>query len=74
MITNEQKQAMLSGILGDGCLTPTGAMNFNCSHKEYMIFKKQLLGDMCKTEVVKRYLGGNHFGYISKMVTSVEMA
>lgn len=50
-ITNEQKQVMLSGVLGDGCLTPTGAMNFNCSHEEYMILKKKLLGAMCKTEV-----------------------
>jgi len=48
MITNEQKQVMLSGILGDGHLIKNGggAMSFSCQHKEYMEFKKSLLGDL----------------------------
>ena len=50
-ITNEQKQVMLSGILGDGSLTKNGAMSFSCSHKEYMEYKKELLGDLCVAEV-----------------------
>lgn len=50
-ITNEQKQVMLSGILGDGSLLKTGAMSFNCVHKEYMELKKKLLGDMCVADV-----------------------
>lgn len=47
-VTNEQKQAMLSGILGDGSLIKNGggAMSFSCEHKEYMDFKKGLLGDL----------------------------
>ncbi len=47
-ITNEQKQVMLSGILGDGSLIKNGggAMSFSCQHKEYMEFKKELLGDL----------------------------
>ena len=51
MITNEQKQVMLSGILGDGSLHKTGAMSFNCIHKEYMELKKKFLGDLCVAEV-----------------------
>ena len=50
-ITNEQKQVMLSGILGDGSLLSNGAMSFNCSHKEYMEYKKKLLGDLCVNDV-----------------------
>jgi len=50
-ITNEQKQIMLSGILGDGSLHKTGAMSFNCVHKEYMELKKKLLGNLCTAEV-----------------------
>lgn len=45
-ITNEQKQVMLSGILGDGCLKINGSMTFNCIHKEYMELKKNLLGSL----------------------------
>ena len=50
-ITNEQKQVMLSGILGDGSLHKSGAMSFNCVHREYMELKKKLLGDICVAEV-----------------------
>ena len=47
-ITNEQKQVMLSGILGDGSLIKNGggAMSFSCEHREYLDFKKKLLGDL----------------------------
>lgn len=47
-ITNEQKQVMLSGLLGDGSLIKNGggAMSFSCQHKEYMEFKKELLKDL----------------------------
>ena len=50
-ITNEQKQVMISGILGDGSLHKTGAMSFNCIHKEYMELKKEFLGDLCIADV-----------------------
>jgi hypothetical protein len=53
-ITDEQKQVMLSGILGDGCLHKTGAMSFNCVHEEYMELKKKLLGDLCVAEVKEK--------------------
>lgn len=48
IITNAQKQVLLSGILGDGSLIKNGggAMSFSCQHREYMEFKKKLLGDL----------------------------
>jgi len=51
-LTNEQKQTLLSGILGDGYLIKNGggAMSFCCIHKEYLELKKELLGDLA-TEV-----------------------
>ena len=44
-MTNKQKQVMLSGILGDGCLRDDGSMLFSCIHKEYMDFKFSILGN-----------------------------
>ena len=57
-ITNEQKQVMLSGILGDGYLKKEGGMTFSCSHKEYMEFKKELLGNLCISEVKENMNNG----------------
>lgn len=45
-ITNEQKQVMLSGILGDGSLSSTGNMSFSCIHEEYLNLKANLMGDL----------------------------
>lgn len=52
IVTNEQKQVMLSGILGDGSLIKGagGAMSFSCQHREYLEYKKELLGDLA-TEI-----------------------
>lgn len=53
-LNNKQKQVLLSGILGDGCLYKKGSMFFNSSHKEYMEFKKHLLGHLCINDVKER--------------------
>ena len=50
-ITNQQKQVMLSGLLGDGSLLKSGGMSFNCQYKEYMQYKKDLLGNLVNNEV-----------------------
>ena len=63
-ITNEQKQVMLSGILGDGCLKSNGAMVFNCAHKEYMELKKKLLGNLCTSDVRESMNQGYKKAYI----------
>jgi hypothetical protein len=65
MITNKQKQVMLSGILGDGSLIKGGggAMSFSCQHKEYLEFKKELLGYLA-SEVKERDNNGYKKGTI----------
>lgn len=51
-LTNEQLQVLVSGKFGDGNLsipkTPTSNSHYstNCVHREYLEFKKQLLGDL----------------------------
>ena len=48
LLTNSQKQVILSGILGDGYVgifsTGKGEFYTNCIHKEYIEYKKNLLG------------------------------
>lgn len=54
-LTEAQKQVLLSGLLGDGCIpipkTTDNKTSFltNCKFKEYLEFKKDLLGDLCST-------------------------
>lgn len=51
-ITNEQKQIILSGIVGDGYLqfsskaTHNVSMTFTSIHKEYLEYKASFLGDL----------------------------
>lgn len=63
-ITNEQKQTLLSGILGDGSLGTTGNMSFTCIHKEYMELKRNLLKDLCIGDVKIRENNGYKKGII----------
>ena len=63
-IINEQKQVMISGILGDGSLQKTGNMSFSCIHKEYMELKYKLLNDLCIGDVKVRENNGYKKGII----------
>lgn len=51
-ITNEQKQVLLSGLLGDGSIKKSH-VSYNCMYKEYMQFKRNLLGNLAKSEVIE---------------------
>lgn len=51
-ITNEQKQVMLSGLLGDGSVKQNH-VTYNCMYREYMVFKRKLLGKLAKSEVIE---------------------
>ena len=46
--TREQTQVFLTARLGDGCISSTNSGSIiytsNCKHKEYLEFKKQLIG------------------------------
>jgi len=67
-LTNEQKQVLLSGILGDGCLR-NGRAYFSCIHKEYMDLKKKLLGDLALLVEKKRNDGYKKGAFIFKLDT-----
>lgn len=68
-ITNEQKQTILSGILGDGSISNTGNMSFTCIHEEYMRFKHKLLGDLCIGDVKMKDNNGYKKGVIYRVGT-----
>ena len=51
-ITNQQKQVLLSGLLGDGSIKKSH-VSYNCMYKEYMQFKRSLLGNLAKSEVIE---------------------
>lgn len=51
-INNEQKQLMLSGLLGDGSIKHSH-VSYNCMYREYMVYKKQLAGKLAKSEVIE---------------------
>lgn len=57
-VTNQQKQVLLSGLLGDGSIKKSH-VSYNCMYKEYMKFKRDLLGNLAKSEVLE----GNNLGY-----------
>lgn len=67
-LTNEQKQVILSGILGDGHLKNGRAM-FSCIHKEYMDLKKKLLGDLALLVERKENNGYKKGAFIYKLQT-----
>jgi hypothetical protein len=65
-LNNEQKQVLISGRLGDGHLSSSpnerlGAYyTTNCKYKEYLEFKKNLLGELCNTTNINSI---EHNGY-----------
>lgn len=67
-ITNEQKQVMLSGILGDGSLNSTGNMSFSCIHREYMELKAAYMDDLT-ISVEERENNGYKKGIIYRLGT-----
>ncbi|MBQ9392012.1 MAG: hypothetical protein IJU02_07495 [Lachnospiraceae bacterium] len=62
-LSNEQIQVLITGKFGDGCLVPNSRakyhpeINFNyyystnSIHKEYIEYKKKLLGNLCITSI-----------------------
>lgn len=62
-LSNEQIQVLITGKFGDGCFNPNSRakyhpeMNFNyhystnCIFKEYVEYKRKLLGNLCNTQV-----------------------
>lgn len=45
MINNEQKQLMISALLGDASVS-RNKFSFNCMYEEYMKYKSKLSGDL----------------------------
>jgi hypothetical protein len=58
-ITNQQKQVLLSGLLGDGCIKYGKNPSYNCMYREYMKYKRNLLGKLAHSEVIEN----NNAGY-----------
>lgn len=54
-------QVILSGILGDGCVSTTNSnstyFKTNCKYEEYIDFKSKLLGNMFKHKTRQEYNG-----------------
>ncbi len=67
-ITNEQKQTILSGILGDGSLSYSGNMSFTCIHEEYLKLKSNYMGDL-SISVEEKENNGYKKGTIFKLGT-----
>lgn len=51
-ITKQQKAVMLSGLLGDGSIKHSH-ITYNCMYREYMVYKRQLTGNLAKSEVIE---------------------
>lgn len=60
-LNKNQLQVILSGMLGDGCITTTNSnstlFTTNCKHEEYIDFKINLLGNMFKNKRKQEYNG-----------------
>lgn len=79
-LSNEQLQVLITGRFGDGCFAPNSqakrhpeiAYNFryttSCVHREYIEYKKQLLGDL-GGEIKETINKGFKKGVIYKMTT-----
>lgn len=60
-LTIEQEQVLLTGIFGDGCLHKNGknsTYTSNCIHKEYLEFKRTLLGDLSTGDLYYTAING----------------
>lgn len=55
-LSNEQLQVLLTSKFGDGCISDKviKSMHYStcCKHKEYLEFKKQLLGNLCTDKAI----------------------
>lgn len=69
--TNEHKQLLISGILGDGCLRDSGAILFSCIHKEYMEMKAKLVNLPLESVKFSKNAGYKKDGTIYKLVLGV---
>lgn len=68
-MTNNYKQLLISGILGDGSLCSNGRVSYSCLHKEYLEFKTSLIPEMeCKI-TTKLNSGYNKENAISTFAT-----
>jgi hypothetical protein len=67
-LTNNQRQVLLSGILGDGSLRK-GRGYFSCIHKEYMELKKNLLGEIALLVEKKQNSGYKKDAFIYSLYT-----
>jgi len=67
-LTNDQRQVILSGVLGDGAIKG-GRAYFSCIHKEYMDFKKEKLGDLALLVERKENNGYKKGAFIYKLYT-----
>lgn len=63
-ITNEYKQLLISGVLGDGHINVNGGINFTCIHKDYLDFKKSLVRDAASEVKIKKNAGYKKDGMI----------
>ena len=77
-LSNEQIQVLLTGKFGDGGLYSRynkGNLNCNfyyatnCIHKDYLEYKKKLLGNLCSTEIKESINNGYKIGTIYKLAT-----
>lgn len=62
-LTNDQKQLILSGILGDGCISTPQTENSNsyfltnCKYEEYIDYKKSILNNLFKNKKLQKENG-----------------
>lgn len=68
-ITNEYKQVLISGVLGDGHLTKSGAIMMSCIHEDYMLFKQKLAFGFSKEVKLKSNPGFKKDGMIYRFST-----
>lgn len=81
MLTNEQIQVILTGKFGDGCLATNSQAklhperNYNyyymtsSIHKNYLVYKKQLLGNLCNHDINQEMNRGYKSDIIYKLAS-----
>lgn len=72
-LNNNQKQVLISGIFGDGQIVKTSSNNFyystSCIHKEYLIYKSILLGELCTGKIGETLNKGFKEAIIYNLIT-----
>ena len=60
-LSESQKQVIISGLLGDGCITTTNSNSTyfvtNCKYEEYIDYKSNLLGNLFKNKRLQEVNG-----------------